>query len=656
MGGEQMKSLIQILAVAALGVTTLVACPQPGPNPNAPKINSFLGKAANSQNPNAATVSLPAGGGQVELSWDVTGADALSIDQSVPAISGATGKVTVNVTATKTFTLTASKNGSSSTASVAVNVAAGITVNGTVKSFDGTPAIGVTIQIGDASADNRVQTQTDGDGKFTAPGVTPPYTITAIPASLADELPVSFKGVNRADPTVVLEPQTGKTKPCNKAEAYVRFRLNGGSKVADNSVGYMYYLADGIHEDSLLSNAVTVMNPGERGGYVRVVFSNATCKTQVTGSLVYLERGQNGYTFAGKLDNVDAITGTATPSGDNPYLVTIAGTGSVAVSGQITLPVGYDKGFVYPILKVGKASVIVSDPRDISIVNKLSQTGNQYGFNLPPAINGVTYRIGAFVEGPAHFAWFASEPLAVPLPVGGLTRDITTSNTYQAQEPAGNIIDNVTPVFAWTATNPANLYYINYENINCNQASWTAVSTGATSTELTRFQLPRLPQPARLDVGTISVPCRYSWSPNNAISVREADITADKMLDGRLVLKRYYSKKTGFPTFQAIVPVNLGVADVSNPTAAIPSPATTIYRPEYIAGQVGVVAPIDPTKTTSTDVKEPGANISGLLIPSADRAEITEYFSTEIVGPFNNPDEIGSGVLASKFQEFQTQK
>jgi hypothetical protein len=535
-------------------------------------------------------------------------------------------------------------------------VAAGITVNGTVKSFDGTPAIGVTVQIGDASADNRVQTQTDGTGAFTAPGVTPPYTITAIPASLADELPVSFKGVTRADPTVVLEPQTGKTKPCNKAEAYVRFRLNGGSKVADNSVGYMYYLADGIHEDSLLSNAVAILNPGERGGYVRVVFSNATCKTSVTGSLVYLERGQNGYTFAGKLDGVDAITGTATPSGDNPYLVTIAGTGSVAVSGQISLPVGYDSGFVFPVLKVGKASVIVSDPRDISIVNKLSQTGNQYGFNLPPAINGVSYRIGAYVAGPAHFAWFFSDLLATPLPVGGLTQNITTSNTYQAQEPAGNIIDNVTPVFAWTATNPANLYYITYGNINCNQAAWTAVSTGATSTELTRFQLPRLPQPARLDVGTISVPCSYNWSPNNAISVRESDITADKMLDGRLVLKRYYTKTVAFPDFFAIVPVNLATADVSAPTPAIPSPAATLYRPEYIANAVAVGLPIDPLKTTSTTVTLPDSNISGLLIPSADRAKITDYYSTKIVGPFNNPDEIGSGVITNKFQTFQTQK
>jgi hypothetical protein len=641
------------VALAAL----MVACPGGGTDTTKPKINSFTGKAFNSTDPAGTSVNLPAGGGQVTFAWDVTNGDTLTIDKSVGAITGATGTKTVSVTETGTYTLTAAKTGGgTSNAQVSVNVAAGITVNGTVKSFNGDPAVGVTVQIGDASAPNRVQVQTDGAGKFEAKGVTTPYTITAIPASLADEVPVSYKGVNAPAPIVVLEPQTGKAKPCNKAEAYVRFRLNGGSFVQDNNVGYMYFVADNIHEDELKSNAVTLLRPGERGGLVRVLMSNNTCKTSVTGSLVYLERGQNGYSFAGIQSDVEAITGTATPSGDKPYLVTIAGTGSRQVSGKITLPVGYEDGFVFPVLKVGKASVIVSDPRDISQVNKLSQTGNSYGFNLPPAIAGVEYRIGAFVQGPSHFAWYFSDNIS-PLPDAGKIIDITTSNTFQGQEPAGNILDNVTPVFAWTATNPANLYYIGFGNINCNEAQWTAVSTGATSSELTSFQLPRLPQPARMDVGTIQQPCRYNWAAGNAIQVRDAPVTADKMLDGRLVLKRHYNR-TAFSSFNffAVAPINVPEAAVSAPTTTVPTDTDTVYRPELEAFLSGAAAPVDVPKTTDTNSLLPGTDVTALLIPSADRAKITTFYSTQFVGAFNNPDEIASGVISFKSQEYQTQK
>ena len=50
----------------------------------------------------------------------------------------------------------------------------GITVNGKVLRFDGTPAQGVVVQIGDATADNRVQVNSDSNGDFTANSVTSP--------------------------------------------------------------------------------------------------------------------------------------------------------------------------------------------------------------------------------------------------------------------------------------------------------------------------------------------------------------------------------------------------------------------------------------------------------------------------------------------------
>jgi hypothetical protein len=520
-----------------------------------------------------------------------------------------------------------------------------LTVNGTVKSFDGTPASGITVQIGDATSDNRVQTQTDASGKFTAPDVQTPYTITAIPPTLQEEFPVSFKNVTKADPILALPGRNAKQ--CNKAEAYIRFRLNGGATVGVNNVGYMYYLAEGIHEDSLLSNAVTILRPGQLSGYVRVIFSNAPCKTQVTGSLVYLERGPSGYVSAGKLDGVEAITGTATPSTANPYSVGVAGSGSAAVSGQVTMPVGYDQGIVFPVLKVGKASVIVSDPRDIGSVNKASPSGTAYSFNLPPAIAGVTYRVGTFVTGGFHIGWFYSDPLATPLPTGGATQAVTIPNTFQGQEPSGNILDNVTPKLAWTPTSPANLYYSYLVNTNCSEIIWTGVSVGSTD-----FTLPRLPQPARLDIGTSAVPCQYNWSPSNAVAVRDAPLTSDKLLDGRLVLKRYYSQ-TSF-NFQAIVPVNFSPASAVNNPASLTN-SQFAYREEFLANVAAVAVPIKPPGFSSTTPTDPPSDVSAYLIPSANRAGITTAYSINNVGPYNNPDEISAGVINLKVQTFQTQ-
>lgn len=79
--------------------------------PGAPVIVSFT----------ATPSSLPAGGGNTTLAWNVTGATSLSINQGVGDVTGQTSKA-VNVTTTKTFILTATNNSGSRTATVDVMV------------------------------------------------------------------------------------------------------------------------------------------------------------------------------------------------------------------------------------------------------------------------------------------------------------------------------------------------------------------------------------------------------------------------------------------------------------------------------------------------------------------------------------------------------
>jgi len=76
-------------------------------------------------------------GGPVTLSWSVTGADQLSIDQGVGTVTGTSTQTTV--AATTIFTLTASNSKGASTKSAVVNVATS-TKNPLILSFTATPA------------------------------------------------------------------------------------------------------------------------------------------------------------------------------------------------------------------------------------------------------------------------------------------------------------------------------------------------------------------------------------------------------------------------------------------------------------------------------------------------------------------------------------
>jgi hypothetical protein len=625
---------------ATVLAATLTACPNPtGGTPAT--VNSFQVKAVATTDAPADVLTLPPGGGSVEFSWAVTGADTVEIDNGVQAATSTlSGKVTkTGVTATTTFTLIAKKAGAKdATKTVSVSVQGGVTVTGKVLRFDGTPAQGVVVQIGDATADNRVQVNSAPDGSFTAPGIPVPYTISAVPPNT--DIPVSYKNVTNASPQIVLEPKDGLVKVCDREESYIRFRLEN-TEVQAGNIGYMYYIAEGIHEDSLKSNAVQVMYPGDRSSTVRIRYSNAKCASTVTGSLVYLERANNGYQLAGVIPNVTVAPGqTVPPTTNDPYRMTVSNTGSQQLGGQVTLPTGYTTGFAAPVLKVGNASVFLGDGRDIKLLTTGSGSDNVYGFALPPALNTVKYRVGVFGAGPDHTSWFFSDEIAT-ITSGGVDLPITTPTTHQPQQPGGNILGDVIPTFAWTATTTGNLYYAGVSNATCNTMRWTAVSTGATTTELTRFRIPRLPTPARLDVGSTAANCIYNWSPSNSIRMRVAtDANADKLLDGRLVLKRHFALISSLPNINLVFPVQ------TNGTIV---PGGTTYRDEAMAA-LNVVVPA-PTRNPNSGLDLP---LAITPVPGATRTNLNDKFTKFSVGPFNNPDQIADGVVTTLSQEFRT--
>ncbi len=120
-----------IHAVWVGGLILLSACP----DRTLPKIESFTATPSN----------LPSGGGNVTLTWSVTGATSLSIAPSVGSVSGTS--LVVNVTSNKTFTLTTSN------ANGPVTATASVTVVGSVDTTSPT-LLGVTPADGSTGVSN----------------------------------------------------------------------------------------------------------------------------------------------------------------------------------------------------------------------------------------------------------------------------------------------------------------------------------------------------------------------------------------------------------------------------------------------------------------------------------------------------------------------
>jgi len=171
--------------LVVVGVIAALGCGGSGSQSGAgPSITSFT----------ATPASLPAGGGNVTLSWSVTGGNSLSIDQGVGDVSGMTSKV-VAVTSSKTFTLTASNSTGSNIEHASVSVAASLTVTGKVVNQFNQPVSGVKVSI-----PGKASVTTDVNGSFTFSAVTAPYDVYIVDNTY--KAITAYKGLTRADPTL----------------------------------------------------------------------------------------------------------------------------------------------------------------------------------------------------------------------------------------------------------------------------------------------------------------------------------------------------------------------------------------------------------------------------------------------------------------------
>lgn len=443
------------------------------------------------------------------INWSLTGAGSIPTGATgatveyTPPTSGGAGSATLTATA---GSLTAS-------ATITVEAQATVTVNGEVLRFDGSAAPGVNVQIDDAAGSTGTAV-TGSSGAFSISNVQTPYTLSVVPPAGTDA-PQTWPGVTINDPTVVVNPFGGPGTFC-PAITPGTLRVNFlGLPVATGNRAVVVFIAEGISRNELESNVSDVANAGDTFVDLTIPFDRALCQTQVTGKVVYLEfDGSDNFIRTGVVD--------ATVTTGNPAAVSVAKTNAVTkpLQGNVTFPAGITDGIAHLIFEVGSASYIAY----FNTINTGSPT-----FTFPaPEIDGINLRVRAQATPAAGLIAWRYSDIVPTLPA---TVDLSLPSIISTNQPSGAIGNEPTPTFSYTAVSDTNLYTA-FINSKGSAATQLIGSTSSTSLEI-----PALPAPARLDVGTTAAPRVYEWVVN-AIKVR-AGGDADTMLDGRQVKKLY---------------------------------------------------------------------------------------------------------------------
>ena len=478
-----------------------------------------------------ATPNLPVGGGTTTLNWTVSGATSLSIDQGVGAVTPVTtGSTTKAITATTTFTLTATNSAGSVTATATTTVTpppTTITVAGSVQKFNGDPAVGVVVQVDDATG-TKPQVVTDGSGNFTVPGVQTPYTISAVPPTGSGQSPITFTNVTRTDPKIVVTAFTGAGTFCASPAAGT-LNVTLSNPVGTGNTGRYILLGVGIANafgvasaelgsfrvSSNIAAGVSVF-PG-----LSVPFDTTLCQTTIAGKIIYIETNNT----SGAVVNVGTADVTITTGNTVSRTVTVVTGITKSLRGTVTFPVGLTTGVVYSVFKVGGASAIIFLP---GLAQNDTTAAPTYDIAVPDLISsGVQFRTLALATVGSQFQWVYSDILSLPA-----TADLSIPSLGTTQQPAGAIGLNTTPTFTRPPVSGMNMYFTFLQDAALTGSTqWIGTSTA------TSIKIPALPAPGQIVAGTAATPKNYSWN-TQSINVR-GGAEADKMLDGRMVKKLY---------------------------------------------------------------------------------------------------------------------
>ncbi len=211
----------------------------------------------------ATPSSLPLGGGSSKLEWQVTGADSISIDNSVGVVTGTTKDVTVDVT--KTFTLTATNAQGSTTLKTTINVVQ----KPVIASFKAVPS---ELPLGGGSSklewqvtgadsisiDNGVGVVT-GTSKDITVDATKTFTITATNAQGSTTQTATVTVTQK--PIITAFTATPNSLPFNGGSSKLEWQVTGADSISiDNGVGVVTGTSTDVNVTATKTFTLTATN------------------------------------------------------------------------------------------------------------------------------------------------------------------------------------------------------------------------------------------------------------------------------------------------------------------------------------------------------------------------------------------------------------
>ena len=379
----------------------------------APTIGSF----------SASPDSLAYGGGTVTLSWSVTGATSVSIDDGVGDVT-AKSSVSVDVSQSETFTLTATNSTGSVTATATVAVDQSQTVSGTVIDLTGQVVPGASVVIGSNPA-----AVSDASGHFSIDGVVPPFDVAVVGPDQQNV--VVYEGLTASQLTLTL---TGSGKLVSSAGVYGT--VSGGNTPYDQTNVPIAAFAS----PEVAGVFTAVASDGYFGFQVGWQKAGST-----TGSLFAFQPALDskgnltGYTGFGRSDAI-----TLNPGSDASSLsVTINPVASAPLGGQISAPAGYAMG--------EQAVLLQFQPYGAFRLFTNTSGSASFGFNVPMIPQG-TYAVVAAATPPNQVNAAASYGILTGLTPGGSSASLTLPAVPSLGTPVdqANAVDSSTS-FSWSS-------------------------------------------------------------------------------------------------------------------------------------------------------------------------------------------------------------
>jgi hypothetical protein len=462
-GGAELAALnIKVACLLAFAVVTACGAgstPSPDAGSNGgsqdagapPAISSFT----------ASPTVLPAGGGTVRLAWTVAGATSLSIDQGVGDVSSLSS-ASVNVSASTLWTLTANNASGFTTLTASVTVPASITVAGNVLGDNEVPAVAVQVLITGFAPVN-----TDSQGSFAIPGVTPPYDITVIDS--IQKVTTTYQGLTRADPTLVFLATEGVAQ-----QATLSGTITGGD--ATDPIGFLYDSGNGVFASG---NSFSMA----ASWYGSPFFSGTLRALQMT--LDPVTRLPTGYPGYGEVSGQTVSSGSSLAN----INISLSAISTVPIAGGVSTAADY-------ALVDNSVFVFFPSGADWELLTDTAPS-NSFSYILP-VIPSATYAVQAHVSCAG-----IADVWAVQAGVPGGTTDLSLSiPPGPALVLPENAVSSITAgsSFSWAAM-PGAIHIASFSPGNAAQPAYTVVTAGSQA---------RIPDLSSAGLGLPSS-AQYSW-------------------------------------------------------------------------------------------------------------------------------------------------